>query len=695
MNHMGDLDVLSDPSFADPRRGGTEAEIRARVYPEPSILIPGLLTSGLTVLAAGPKIGKSVFAQQIEHYLSAGRPFKGWPPPKIRHRVLVLDLEGDAEATQDTSFRLEPDAADEQFARIEYLYQGDLPMGGGMAGLLVYLAELLAAGRAAQDPYSYVRVDTMRLFVGSHRGRENAYDFDAKANAVLNQLGLTYQVAVLALHHLTKASEDSGDWVERLSGSMGVSGSATSIWFLERARGATTGVLRATSRRLRESEHALSYEEGRWRFADGLTVDQALHTGIPRKVVDHLTAHPTARWQDLRELGPAATVRKALTRLGHSRTVQQVDGVWSLVRAPEDPRQQPEPKRPPSGWEHGSIGDDAFRQEPMPEPEPEPEPIEPERDPSALGRLKGAIGTVESRPCHPIPLIRVGDRDSAPWTIAVTASTNRYKWAHSDYAKAPEGWRIVIIDRRASYPSAMSNVPVAPNKLKHTGPIPYNPDYSGLYLLEVPETHPGIDTTGHVLGAGARGAETMWVTAPSVRALIKVAGSARILDSWTGKTALNVFAGFTEWCRGEQAAILGRETDSDKWRREYDEFKRGRSAAIRMIWPRSRESGLWRPDWHTAILAEANLRHWFKAVKAQQLGAELLAVSNCDEAVFSVPADAPSDWVPAPYVVGPKFGQISIKFSGTIGELRAMHTAKKAEQRARREASREASRADR
>lgn len=681
MNHIPPPDEIPDtPQYHDPRHGGTEAEIRQRVYPEPLVLIPGLLTSGLTVLAAGPKIGKSVLSQQIEHYLSAGIPFKGWPAPRTRHRVLVLDLEGNAEATQDTSLRLAPDVEDDRFGGIEYLYQADLPMSGGMHALLVLLAEKLAAARAAGDPYTYVRIDTMRLFTGPNGGRTNAYDFDAQANATLNQLGLAYGCAVLVLHHLTKASEESGDWMERLSGSMGVSGSATSIWLLERARGASTGVWRTTSRRLREAEHALTYEDGKWAFAENLTVDQAMHSGVPRKIIDYLTRHPTARWADLRELGPPGTVRKSLTRLGHSRTVQVVDGIWSLVRQPENPAEQPEPTRPDSGWGPGTIGDAAYEPPPHPqrprqpaEPDPPADP-DPEQVKSALGTLKDTIGTVETRACHPIPLIRTEDRSEAPWSIATRASYGRHRWQHPALHEMDGSRSVVVIDRRASFPSAMSNVPVAPNKLLHTGPTEYDHGRAGLYLIEVPADATEGGRLGHVLGIDAEGSETLWITTPGIRALVKGIGiTPRILDSWTGKSVSNLFEGYNRWCRGIRTTLEAQRPAQDApeygaWADEYAAFKATSSKAIRLIWPKSRESGLWRPDWHSAILAEANIRHW---MVARRSGAELLAMANTDEAVFAIPGGAdPGAWLPSGYVEGPRFGQVSVKYRGPLTDWR-------------------------
>ncbi|CAL9673577.1 hypothetical protein [Streptomyces sp. enrichment culture] len=47
---------------------------------------------------------------------------------------------------------------------------------------------------------------------------------------------------------------------------------------------------------------------------------------------------------------------------------------------------------------------------------------------------------------------------------------------------------LCLIDRNGSFPSACSAVPLAPNKLLHTGPLDaYDKAKAGIYLTDIPE----------------------------------------------------------------------------------------------------------------------------------------------------------------------------------------------------------------
>ncbi|OAH11489.1 hypothetical protein STSP_51620 [Streptomyces jeddahensis] len=58
-----------------------------------------------------------------------------------------------------------------------------------------------------------------------------------------------------------------------------------------------------------------------------------------------------------------------------------------------------------------------------------------------------------------------------------------------------------MIDRNGSYPSACSAVPLAPNKLLHTGPLDaFDKTQAGTYLIDIPQwnrtenEHPALVT---------------------------------------------------------------------------------------------------------------------------------------------------------------------------------------------------------
>ncbi|MFJ3222231.1 hypothetical protein ACIPJS_02520 [Streptomyces sp. NPDC086783] len=137
-----------------------------------------------------------------------------------------------------------------------------------------------------------------------------------------------------------------------------------------------------------------------------------------------------------------------------------------------------------------------------------------------------------------------------------------------------------LIDRNGSFPSACSAVPLAPDKLLHTGPLDaFDRSQAGIYQISVPEwTYPGMPHP------------------------------------------------------------LGRQVGGEP----YTNYKTRLSIALRLLWPKRPESRspFWRPDWRMSMVAEASVRHWTVAFKAVQTGRHaLIALRNVD-AVQAVPDSA-------------------------------------------------------
>lgn len=645
----------------------TEEEIRHSDLPEVRYLIPDLLPVGLTILAAPPKVGKTFFAQQIEHYLSAQKPFLQYKPRTDSVRCLVIDLEGNAHITKKRSWGLQRQG---DFSRIDYRHT---PAGQYAAERLMWLDTVLTEAREQGDPYGYVRIDTLRLFLGPNPASRNAYDADNMNSRILNQICLAHGVAVLANTHLSKKSSDVDDWVERVTGSAGGPGGATGIWLLERTRGSSDGVLQTTSRDAEETEHPVRFVAGRWSFAGDITVEQARRTGVPRLILDYLAAHGPTRRSDLDQLANSETVGSALTRMRNDGDVDFRDSKWRL------PEHQPHTMwtfgDEGQGDEQGGPATSTGQEEVAPpaattldQPADDPWPAEHPR--GALARLKSAIGTVESRPCRPIPLIRKADRTQMPWFLAEVPSGQfsggRHRWTRPDLdILFPQDARVVVLDRRASYPSAMSSVLVAPNQLIHTGASPMA-GRAGVFKVTVApfETHGAI---GHPLGVDAERANgrPFHVTGPAIQLMTKLGIDYMIEDSWTGKPTSNLFEDWYKWVRDVRA-------DLAEHPERLAEFKAETSRAIRLIWPKTRESGIWRPDWHQAIHAEANIRHWKKAyLPVMEAGDVLLSMANTDETVWLLPPHADDEWLPSGYVAGPGFGHVSVKARMTLAEWTA------------------------
>ncbi|WP_260848429.1 DnaB helicase C-terminal domain-containing protein [Streptomyces sp. SLBN-118] len=299
----------------------------------------------------------------------------------------------------------------------------------------------------------------------------------------------------------------------------------------------------------------------------------------------------------------------------------------------------------------------------------------------ALRILKDAV---DRSKMHPIKVIRTEERDSGPWPLISEDMDGEPRWVHPDVTSTrvahtrANGKRVrrdkllvpdsfgegvmCLIDRNGSYPSACSAVPLAPNKLLHTGPLKaFDKTQAGIYLIDIPEwNHPDMP---HPLGRIIDRPDDqgrVWVTTPHIKHVEKLvreghlAAAPTIHDSWTGKANESLFKPFYAAARQARTELVQIGGDP------YKAYKTRLSIALRLLWPKRTEqrSPFWRPDWRMSMVAEASVRHWTMAFKAVQDGHKLIALRNVDAAIFWTPANTP----PATYRIGTGFGEVKAKF---------------------------------
>ncbi|WP_405594616.1 DnaB-like helicase C-terminal domain-containing protein [Streptomyces sp. NBC_01092] len=299
----------------------------------------------------------------------------------------------------------------------------------------------------------------------------------------------------------------------------------------------------------------------------------------------------------------------------------------------------------------------------------------------ALRILKDAVDRSKMRP---IKVIRTAERDSGPWPLVSEDMDGEPRWVRPDVTltRVPHikanGKRVrrdqlgvpaslgdgmlCLIDRNGSFPSACSAVPLAPNRLLHTGPLDaFDKTQAGIYLIDIPQWN--RTDMPHPLGRiidrpDAQG--RVWVTTPHIKQLDKLvrdghlAAMPAIHDSWTGKANESLFKPFYEATRKARTELVQIGGDP------YRTYKTRLSIALRLLWPKRAEqkSPFWRPDWRMSMVAEASVRHWSVAFRAVQEGHTLLALRNVDAAVFWTPDGTP----PATYRIGTGFGEVKAKF---------------------------------
>ncbi|MDV9168578.1 type II toxin-antitoxin system prevent-host-death family antitoxin [Streptomyces sp. W16] len=417
--------------------------------------------------------------------------------------------------------------------------------------------------------------------------------------------------------------------------------------------------------------------------------------GVPAAVTHVLAALRTAltngNREALDELGPSfAEIAAAPPQLPDTAEGRRLAAALNAYNttAPADASAQSDVAVQPTAGSSGHVPDAEDDTEREVELQPGDEEDEPETAVfPALKMLKDAVGRSKM---HPIPVIRAEARESGPWPLISEHMDGEPRWVHPDvtstrvpfnrengkrvrrdHLDVPDsfgGGVMCLIDRNGSYPSACSAVPLAPNKLLHTGPLEaFDKASAGIYLIDIPQW-PRTDMP-HPLGRIIDRPDEqgrVWVTTPHIKQLARLvreehlAAMPAIHNSWTGKANESLFKPFYEATRKARTELV--EAGGEPYRA----YKTRLSIALRLLWPKRQEqrSPFWRPDWRMSMVAEASVRHWMAAFKAVQAGHTLIALRNVDAAVFWTPEDTP----PTTYRIGAGFGEVKAKFI-QAGEL--------------------------
>ncbi|WP_240999534.1 DnaB-like helicase C-terminal domain-containing protein [Streptomyces sp. Tu 4128] len=418
-----------------------------------------------------------------------------------------------------------------------------------------------------------------------------------------------------------------------------------------------------------------------------LAYTSGAHQGLPAALTHVLSALRTALAagdpKALAELGPSlAQAAAALPQMPETPEGRRLAAALAAYAAAEtaSTREQGVAVSPSAGSTNDA--EDEASSETDVEIQPGDEEDEPEGAVfPALTLLKDAVTRSKM---HPIKVIRIEDRASGPWPLISEHMDGEPRWTHPDVTstRVPftrgNGKRVrrdqlqvpasygdgllCLIDRNGSYPSACSAVPLAPNKLLHTGRLEaFDKSQAGIYLIDIPQWN--RTDMPHPLGRITDRPDEhgrVWVTTPHIKQLARLARDGHLAamppihDSWTGKANESLFKPFYEASRKARTELV--EAGGEP----YKTYKTRLSIALRLLWPKRPEqaSPFWRPDWRMSMVAEASVRHWTVAFKAVQEGHTLLALRNVDAAVFWTPDDTP----PTTYRTGTGFGEVKAKF---------------------------------
>ena len=231
------------------------ASLHSRNVAPPTYVVPGMIPTGITILASPPKFGKSWMCLDLAISVSTGTEFMGQQTNK--HGVIYLALE-------DGDFRLKERSAKVSGGRelSENLWLiKDAPTLAD--GLLQQLKMLMAD---TSINVGMIIIDTLQKIRGVAGKTEGVYGYDYRELGLLHKFALDNNIAIVLVHHLNKSGDDS-DPVNRLNGSTGVSGAADAIITLSRTKRKDKETLMTiTGRDVKERELIIQMDWGRYRW---------------------------------------------------------------------------------------------------------------------------------------------------------------------------------------------------------------------------------------------------------------------------------------------------------------------------------------------------------------------------------------------------------------------------------------------
>jgi 5S rRNA maturation endonuclease (ribonuclease M5) len=209
--------------------------------------IDRLMSSGLSILAAPPKAGKSWLALWLCLQIAKGLPV--WNRKTRKGSVLYLALEDSLNRLQSRLNALTDETPD----NLHFATESEAIA----AGLTEQLEEFISK----HSDTVLIVVDTLQK-VRLIRKSENAYQNDYSDAGELKRLADKHGISILVIHHVRKMVDS--DPYNTISGSTGLTGAADNMYVIQKqSRTAQEAVFHATGRDIDPLEMAIRFNEGK------------------------------------------------------------------------------------------------------------------------------------------------------------------------------------------------------------------------------------------------------------------------------------------------------------------------------------------------------------------------------------------------------------------------------------------------
>ncbi len=256
----------SDDPLAEMFNG---AWLDAQVFPPLEYAVGGIVPEGFGLLVAPPKAGKSWLVCGIGLACAVG----GLALARIRvsaRPVLYLALEDGKRRLQSRSRRImcgEPLPAGIHFVT-----------RARPVDVIPMITEFL---QRYGDDKPLIILDTLGKARPPRPPGSDLYAWDYAIGTQLKDvIDTTPGASLLVVHHTRKT--ESADFVDSVSGSQGIAGSADFVLVLSRKRHSDDALLSVTGRDIAEGEYALTVTDGLWQL-DGGSLHEAAAAAMKRR----------------------------------------------------------------------------------------------------------------------------------------------------------------------------------------------------------------------------------------------------------------------------------------------------------------------------------------------------------------------------------------------------------------------------
>lgn len=236
------------------------SEVMEEYIPPIDWIVRDMLTPGLTLLCAPPKLGKSWMALDLCLCLAYGEPFLRHSTTKCNSLYLALEDSKRRIQTRTKKIlqgRKPPDGV--------YIRTDAPDMGHGLIRFLESKIKKLDLRLIIIDTFQKVR---------STSNSKDLYARDYKETGDLQKLGQRMGVCIILIHHLKKGSADTATF-ERISGTTGITGASDTMIVLSRSAGQDlTTTMSITGRDVYSNDFVIQFDKEACRWLMRNTVEE-------------------------------------------------------------------------------------------------------------------------------------------------------------------------------------------------------------------------------------------------------------------------------------------------------------------------------------------------------------------------------------------------------------------------------------